>query len=167
MQFPHIGGLRNTLLQNSDSLKPLQGKDNLQIIHVKLDKVDHWILISTIGCGSGEVEVYNLLQQAPSLSTQTIIARYLKSSSTTITVKVINVALQKGSTDCGLYAIAMMTSLAYKEDPANVIYDQQELRSHLKECLDEGFISKFPISKKRRLKKPNYYGRSLFSILYL
>jgi len=56
-QFPHIGGLSNTLLQNLDSLKPLQNNDNLQIIHVKLDKIDHWVLISTIGCGKGEVEL--------------------------------------------------------------------------------------------------------------
>ena len=137
-QFPHIGGLSNTLLQNSDSLKPLQSNENLQIIHVKLDKIDHWVLISTIGCSKGDVELYDSLQQAPSLYTQTIIARYLKSSSSTIRIKLINVALQKGSTDCGLYAIAMLTSIAHKEDPAYVIYDQQELRTHLKECFDVG-----------------------------
>ena len=29
---------------------------------------------------------------------------------------------------------------------------KQELTSHLKECFDEGCISKFPVSKKRKLK---------------
>ena len=152
-QFPNIGGLRNTVLQNSESLKPLQSAENLQIIHVKLDKIDHWVLISTIGCGKGEVELYDSLQQTPRLCTQTVIARYLKSPSNTIKIKLVNVALQKGSTDCGLYAIAMMTSIAHKEDPAYVIYDQQELRTHLKDSFDRGFISKFPISRKRRLSK--------------
>ena len=152
-QFPNIGGLRNTVLQNSESLKPLQSAENLQIIHVKLDKIDHWVLISTIGCGKGEVELYDSLQQTPRLCTQTVIARYLKSQSNTIKIKLVNVALQKGSTDCGLYAITMMTSIAHKEDPAYVIYDQQELRTHLKDSFDRGFINKFPISKKRRLSK--------------
>jgi len=87
------------------------------------------------------------------LSTQTIIARYLRSSSSTIRIKLINVALQKGSTDCDLYAIAMtmLTSIALKEDSADVIYDQKGLRVHLKESFDVGYINKFPTSKKSRL----------------
>ena len=47
----------------------------------------------------------------------------------------------------------MMTSIAHLEDPAYVIYDQQELRTHLKDSFDQGFINKFPILKKRRLSK--------------
>jgi len=64
----------------------------------------------------------------------------------------INVALQKGSTDCGLYAIAMMTSIAFKQDPEGIVYDHNGLRLHLKECFDQGIMQPFPISKKRRLK---------------
>jgi len=35
-----------------------------------------------------------------------------------------NVALQKGSSDCGLYVIAMM---AYDDDPITQLYSQWEL----------------------------------------
>jgi len=45
------------------------------------------------------------------------------------------------STDCGLYAIAMMISTAYKQDPAYVIYDHKQLRAHLKECILNLFLS--------------------------
>ena len=152
-KFPHFGGLQNTVMQNSETLKSLNSKNgSLQIVHVKLGKVDHWVLISTVGCAEDEIELYDSLQQKPSLDTQTVIARYLRSSSQSIRIKLINVALQKGSIDCGLYAIAMMTSIAHKQDPEYVVYDQKELRLHLKECFDKGSIEPFPISKKRRLK---------------
>ena len=81
------------------------------------------MLISTVGCAEGEIELHDSLQQKPSLDTQTVIARYHRSTSQSIrikliiiTSKLINVALQKGNTDCGLYAIAMMTSKTYKQD---------------------------------------------------
>ena len=72
-QFPHIGGLCNTVMQYSDSLQPFKEKNNLQIVHVKLGLVDHWILLSTIGCVEGEVELYDSLQLSPNLDTQTVI----------------------------------------------------------------------------------------------
>lgn len=123
-QFPHFGGLKNTntVMQNSEMMRPFKGNDgSLQIVHVKLGKIDHWVLISTVGCAEDEIELYDSLQQKPSLDTQTVIPRYLRSSSHSIQIKVINVAVQKGSTDCGLYAIAMMTSIANKHHPEYVV----------------------------------------------
>ena len=38
---------------------------------------------------------------------------------------------QKGSTDCGLFAIAVMTSLAHKEDPSTTKHDQNKMKQHL------------------------------------
>ena len=84
-KFPHFGGLQNTVMQNSETLKSLNSKNgSLQIVHVKLGKVDHWVLISTVGCAEDEIELYDSLQQKPSLDTQTVIARYLRSSSQSI-----------------------------------------------------------------------------------
>jgi len=104
---------------------------------------NHWVLISTVGCVEGEIELYDSLLQKPSLDTQTVIARYLRSLSQSVGIKVVNVALQKGSTNCGLYVIAMMTSITYKQDPAYVVYDDKQLRLHLKECFDKAILSFF------------------------
>ena len=114
-QFPHIHEMHNILMQSSKNLKPFDIDNCLQIVRVQLGKIDHWVIISTKGCISGEVELYDSLQQRPSLATQKVIARYLKSPLKSIRIEVINVALQKGSVDCGLYAIAMMTSTAQLE----------------------------------------------------
>jgi len=138
-------------MQSSNKLKPFDGDYNLQIVHVKLGRIDHWVVISTIGCASNEVDLYDSLQQRPSLETQKVIARYCNSPSKSIKIKLINVATQKGSTDCGLYAIAMMTSIANKEEPSNVVYDQTALRIHLTESFEKGFINLFPTVKKRRV----------------
>ena len=152
-QFPDIGGFRNTLLQYSDSVEPINNSQILQVIHVRLGHTDHWIVMSTVGCGESEVDLYDSLQCSPSVETQTVIAKYIRSQSKSVKIKVINVATQKGNTDCGLYAVAMMTSIAYKEDPVNVVYSQADLRIHLQQCFEKGFLEKFPISKKRRLNR--------------
>ena len=109
--------------------------------------------MSTVGCGESEVDLYDSLQCSPSAETQTVIAKYIRSQSESVKIKVINVATQKGKTDYGLYAVAMMTSIAYKEDPVNVVYSQANLRIHLQQCFEKGFLEKFPISKKRRLNR--------------
>ena len=67
--------------------------------------------MSTVGCGEIEVDLYDSLQCSPSIETQTVIAKYIRSQSKLVKIKMINVATQKGNTDCGLYAIAMMTSI--------------------------------------------------------
>ena len=86
-QFSHIHGLGNMLMQSSKKLKPFDGDDNLQIMHVKLGRIDHWVVKSTIGCASNEVDLYDSLQQQPSLETQKVIARYWKSPSKSIKIK--------------------------------------------------------------------------------
>ena len=48
---------------------------------------------------------------------------------------------QDGSTDCGVFAIAVMTSLAYEEDPSRVEYNQMQ---HLSDCITKGNLVCFP-----------------------
>ena len=38
--------------------------------------------------------------------------------------------------DCALYAMAVATSLATNADPASVIFDQVDLRSHFRQCME-------------------------------
>ena len=159
-QFSNIGGFQNTVIQDIDSFQRFTEKDSLQIVHVKFGRIDHWIALSTVGCADGEIEIYDSLQLSPALHTQTVIARYLKSKLHSI----VNVATQKGSSDCGLYAIAMMTSIGNNDDPINLVYNQQEMRIHLQQFFENGVIEKFPISKARQIKK-NIKRINLFNLL--
>jgi len=69
-QFPNIHGLQNTLMQSSKYMKAFDSDENIQIVHVQLGKVDHWVTISTRGSESGEVVLHDSLQQRPSVETQ-------------------------------------------------------------------------------------------------
>jgi len=68
-QFPSIGGLTNTVLQDSKSIQPFVNQQNIQIIHVLLGRVNHWIVLSTMGCGKDEVVLYDSLQMKPNIYT--------------------------------------------------------------------------------------------------
>ena len=47
-----------------------------------------------------------------------------------------------GLTDCGLFAVAFATSLAFGQDVFE--FQQDKLRSHLKVCFEEKYIRMFP-----------------------
>ena len=157
--FPGIGGLQNIVVQDSKFLQPFVNQQNIQIVHVMLGRLHHWIVVSIVGCTKDEIEVYDSLQMKLNLYTQTVIARYLRSQSQSFKIKV---ATQKGSTDCGLYAIAMMTSLAYNENPVTIIYNQQDMRVHLEQCFENGILEKFPFLKTRRTTKRFSSGIEVF-----
>ena len=58
------------------------------------------------------------------------------------------VAVQKqrpGSNDCGVYAIANATAIAFGEDPVSIKYDQSVMRSHLIECFTSKKMEPFPL----------------------
>ena len=158
-QFPRIGGLQNTVMQDSKSLQPFANQQNIQIVHVRLGKLNHWIVVSTIGCTNNEIAVYDSLQLRPNLYTQLRISCYLSLS---FKIKVANVATQKGRTDCSLYVIAMMTSLAYNENSVHLMHNQQDIRIYLEQCFEKGILEKFLISKTRRITKQFSFKTEVF-----
>ena len=61
--FPQFGGLQNMVMQNLEMMKSFSGNnDSLQIVHVKLRKIDLLVFISTVGCAEDEIELYDSLQ---------------------------------------------------------------------------------------------------------
>ena len=49
--------------------------------------------------------------------------------------------------DCGAFAIAFATSLAYGEDPSKLSYDTKQLRNHLRACMESNRLTPFPSTK--------------------
>ena len=68
-----------------------------------------------------------------------------------ISVNLMSMCKQVGSTDCGLYAIATATAIAFGIDPTTIIFSQDEMRSHLGLCLERSRLEPFPVRKKRRV----------------
>ena len=50
-----------------------------------------------------------------------------------------------GGADCGLFAIAYVTSLLHGDDPSVISYEQIKMRGHLIECFTKGKLIPFAI----------------------
>ena len=82
---------------------------------------------------TGEVNVYDTIFDKLDYETRDIIKRMFLPKSCS-KIKIIPVQKQSGSKYCGLFAVAIATSLAYGEDPQDFTYDQDSLRTHLMDC---------------------------------
>ena len=58
--------------------------------------------------------------------------------------KMIDVKVQKKSKDCAAFAIAFLTSLAYDLGQNLIVYNQDQLRCHLCDCVTKGKLVPFP-----------------------
>ena len=58
---------------------------------------------------------------------------------------------QSGQLDCGLSSTAFGTALILARQPGEFTFDQREMRSHLIHCLERRKVTKFPITKLRRV----------------
>ncbi len=86
-----------------------------------------------------------------SLSTKRTICSFLKPSADTLHFEIMNIQGQNNSYDCGIFAVACATELAYEKDPVMCSWDTQQMRQHLISCLEQGQMHRFPIKKIRRI----------------
>ena len=60
---------------------------------------------------------------------------------------------QVGGSDCGLFAIAFAVLICLGMNPSKFIYDQENMRRHLIECIENQKFSNFPFSVNTNWKK--------------
>ena len=144
IQFPSQNGLRDThqllLKQQWDSIP----SKFVQVIYVD---PGHWACLSnTFAQEEDVVDLYDSALTSPSedgsISKQ---ARTILQSLhlTSIRINLINVRLQFGGTDCGLFAIAMAMDLCSGTDPFGVSYSQDMMRGHLEKSFEEQRLTPF------------------------
>ena len=80
------------------------------------------------------------------------IACLLCTEQSEINLKFLDVPMQSGTYECGLYAIAFATALALGKQPECYVFDQQEMRAHLRKCLLQRKMAMFPFKKTKRSK---------------
>ena len=59
---------------------------------------------------------------------------------------------QIGCMECGLYAIAISTSIAFGKDPSQHIFNQDDM--HHQKCLSNQVMKPFPVKKRKRVNDP-------------
>ena len=142
-QFPNIQGLQSTLLQ----YKGLQYKgrkrvikDQVQVIH---DRGDHWIVASNVGCKRKEVNMYDSVYSSVNKETENVVFKMFNGGSK-MTINMRPFQKQSGGADCGLFALAAVTALAFNINPSILKLKQEVMRQHLVTCLHNQQFTLFP-----------------------
>lgn len=128
----------NTLLLQQSSKLPQLPPGSIQVHFVG---GNHWLVSSYNGSC---VKVYDSLYNGTLRDDLRDQLRALYANNKSLEVKV-RVQQQQGSSNCGLFAIAYIFSLASGNDPVKCKYRQCEMRSHLLTCLKEKTLKPFPI----------------------
>jgi len=135
-----LGGFQSVCLGETMFFS-VEQKQFIQILHTGHS---HWVIICTIGTVHPVVNVYDSKYVAASSHLRAQIACLLMTQHAEITINFVSVTKQTGSYDCGLFAIAYATALAYGHDPATHHYCQEKMRPHLRKCLLDRRLRLFP-----------------------
>ena len=140
-----MGGLQGPCLSQSMGFRKVSG-DFVQVVH---NGFGHWLTVTNIGAESAaEVMVYDSLYPSIGTFVQMQIATLLHTSQKEIKVNIMNMQVQSGTCDCGLFAIATATSLVNCVHPGAVTFEQSEMRRHLYDCFHSGRLkSRRAVSK--------------------
>ena len=142
----NCAGLQSPLLAQNLQFSVQKG-EFIQILH---DGFGHWLMVSTKGVSADQIRVYDSLYPSIGSFTKRQIAAILQSSNSEIHVEMMDIHLQSGTFDCGLFAIANATALANGISPGTQLYDQTKMRRHFWNCLKAGKLTPFPVLKTRR-----------------
>ena len=118
-------------------------KNKLQINHCS--ERHHWVIASTVKAAPGVVIVVDSLFKSIDKETKSIILNLFQPNIVSEPmIKLVRSQQQKSSKDCGVFAIAMATTIALGHNPSNVIFNQKLMRAHLVDCLKERKFTLFP-----------------------
>ena len=146
---PYVGGLQDPILQTAHSFE-IEGGEFVQILHMNNN---HWITISSIGCSPGYIKLYDSMQHPIPSSIKHTIAELIHTQCKQITIEHVNMQVQQGESECGLFAIAIATALCHGQDPHQIEFAQGQMRKHLLNALEMENISPFPYKLVSRDKK--------------
>ena len=108
----------------------------------------HWACVSTIGCKPGHVNVYDSLFSTPPASLVRQLCCLIQTKEAQLTVNMMEMQSQVGTSDCGCFAIACAAALCHGLNPSSLTWAQTKMRDHLDKCLTDGQLTLFPGKKK-------------------
>ena len=139
-QFSSVLGLKSTLIaERYGGVLPQNG---LQILLVHKN---HWILLSTMDCPQGSIKVYGSAFDNQPPSVLKAMTKAFVAPEQIVQISVMNTEMQCGPNDCGVYVSAMMTSIAYGEDPCYLSYNPKTMRRHLAQCFEIQELTPFQV----------------------
>ena len=95
-------------------------------------------------CTLGQVKVYDSVFTYCDKETEKVLSNLFQWNDTKLVITVSRCFKQKGVVDCGLYAIAYSTAIAFGDNPCKLKLKQDALRPHLVNCFRVKKMSVFP-----------------------
>ena len=152
-QFPGIGGLQAVCVFAPEGCQRV-GTPEQSFVQVLNVGGNHWIIISNVGCPKDSVVIYDSLYNTINASCKQKVLRQiaymLMPVSEHMTLLWEDIQKQEGTSDCGLFALAVATSLCCDGLPQDCDWQQEVMRGHLVKCIEAGVISSFPMSNTSR-----------------
>ena len=134
----------------------IETKEDEQRKFVLPSGVNHWLVITTMGCPPGVVKIYDSMVHKLPFQTKEICA-LLMTKEPQIEVLHIDVQQQRNTNDCGLFALAFATALCSGQEPRHLSFEAGAVQEHLLKCLDMEDTEPFPcvpvLKKKRKHKQ--------------
>ena len=155
LQFPQCGGLENCGLGGTGK-KQFFSPARDDFVQLFNTSGNHWITLTNIGCRRGQVKVYDSLYRTIRADTRAALLRILSrqlprrasggggAGKDVITVIMPSIQKQPNYSDCGVFAIAVATTLLIGKDPSKMMYRTKAMRAHLKDCFDRRQMTHFP-----------------------
>ena len=157
-----MSGLQPPTLQEVCAFQ-VHTEEFVQIVNIRNK---HWCIVSSVGCDSGVVNVYDSLCSSVSNKTIHLIASMWFIA--TLEVRMMNVAKQSNSSDSGILSITYAFDLCSGYDPCEVKYDHKKNQTtpgHVLGELPVVTIS-FAVQTKKLLYKVYKDSRPLLFMLY-
>ena len=137
-QFPNFNGSQPTFYQQRN--QPVESvayeKNQLQIIHCR---GNHWVAVSSIGCENDFVYVYESLYTSLDETTKQVVSSQFHARCITMQP----MQKQVDRTDCGLFAVTVITAICYGKDTSQMHFKQDEMRDHLLKCFKDKYMTVF------------------------
>lgn len=146
-QAPLVGGFQPPYMGQLCAFD-IEPGEFIQVLH---DGHGHWLTVSTVGAEKeADVYVYDSMYSSFGTYTKKEIASILCTKKSEIQLKIMDVQMQAGGSDCGLFAIAFATAIVNGIPPEKFLFNPTRMRKHLYKCLQNERMTMFPTMKERR-----------------
>ena len=107
-QHPLIGGFQSPTLGNHLAMIP----PDREFVQVVIVNNNHWVALSTVGCQPSSIKMFDSLGGRLPKRCLKLVADLMQSRERELTFEFVDVQEQKGASDCGLFALKFLTSIA-------------------------------------------------------
>ena len=151
-QYPQIGGFQSACVFQPEEYQQVVKPEGHFFLILNLSG-NHWATVSNINCPKDTVAVYDSMNNSPP---KVGINKPLKQFASlvvpkkTLKVEWVDTQKQIGTSDCGLFATAVVTSLCASVPPQNCNWKQEDMRKHVLKCFEKGEMNPFPYKESTK-----------------